>query len=131
MRASDIDAAILLWERSPGVGLSDADRPEALARFLRQNGDHCFVAVAGEELVATALCGNDGRRGYIYHLAVEETFRGSGVGRQLVRRVLESLDDVGIDRCHAMVYADNEGGRAFWTRMGWRFRGDLVIHSSS
>lgn len=124
-----IDAAVALWERTPGVGLSEADHPDELAGFLLVNAAHCFAAVASDEVVGTVLCGCDGRRGYIYHLAVATEFRGSGLGRQLVRRVLESLRERGIRRCHAMVYAENESGRRFWARVGWRHRVDLVIHS--
>ena len=37
MSLSDYDAVLALWQASPGVGLSDADSPQAIARFLERN----------------------------------------------------------------------------------------------
>jgi putative acetyltransferase len=88
-----------------------------------------FVARAHGELIGAVLCGTDGRRGYLHHLAVRTDWRGKGVGGNLVKRCLTGLLQAGIDRCHLFVYKENEAGRAFWVHQGWRERLDLMIAS--
>ena len=34
------------------------------------------------------FCGHDGRRGYIYHVAVDENYRRKGIGRNWWQRLL-------------------------------------------
>jgi ribosomal protein S18 acetylase RimI-like enzyme len=75
------------------------------------------------------LCGHDGRRGYLQHLAVAPDARHKGIGRALVDRCLTTLADDGITRCHIFVYTDNETGLGFWESAGWFRRGNLLIMS--
>ena len=129
MTADDYDAALNLWQRCTGMGLSAADEREPLSRFLEQNSGLSFVAFNNEHLVATCLCGTDGRRGFLYHLAVDPTLRRLGLGGQLVARVFAELARRGIEKCHIMVYAENTEGLAFWDRTGWVRRGEIVLMS--
>lgn len=130
--APDTTNALALWRDTPGVGLSQGDSPEELAGFIERNEGLCWAAVDDDrsaELVGTILCGSDGRRGYIYHLAVASDARFQGVGRELVDRVIGALRAAGVRKCHAMVFANNDNGRAFWQQVGWGFRDDLVVFS--
>jgi ribosomal protein S18 acetylase RimI-like enzyme len=129
MTIEDYDASRTLWERSPGVGLSGADTREAVARFLERNPGLSFVAQDGDQLVGTCLAGHDGRRGYIYHLAVAEEHRRQGVGRALTTHCLQALKNAGIQKCHLMVFNTNERAIAFWNRTGWEERVDLTLMS--
>jgi len=126
---SDYRAARALWERTPGVGLSDADGPEAIAAFLRRNPGLSFVAEAEGELAGTVLCGHDGRRGLIHHLVTAEEHRRRGIGRNLLDRALAGLSEAGIGKCHLMVFRDNAGGTAFWRRVGGAERVELALFS--
>ncbi len=69
--------------------------------------------------MGAALCGHDGRRGHIYHLAVEPAYQRLGVGKRLVDECLVGLRAAGIERVIILVAADNARGRAFWRRAGW------------
>lgn len=125
--AADCAAAIDLWRRCEGVRLREADSPQALGRFLARNPGCSFVAAVGEAVVGTALCGHDGRRGFLYHVAVDPERRRSGIGRVLVERCLAALAAEGIDKCHLLVVAGNAAGRAFWERLGWSLREDVEL----
>ncbi len=126
----DYEAARSLWNRCQGIGLSDADEPEPMRRFLECNPGLNLAAWSANELIATLLCGTDGRRGYLYHLAVDPRFRRQGVGRELVQRVFYQLHTKGIQKCHIMVYATNQDGLAFWKSTGWVTRPEIVLMSS-
>jgi len=125
----EYDAAIELWQRTEGIGLSSADTRERIAVYLERNPGLSFVAWAGGELIGAVLCGHDGRRGYLHHLAVAKEWRGRGVGHALASASLAGLRALGIDKCHLFVYSDNQAGRDFWTHEGWKERHDLMLVS--
>ena len=129
MIAQDYDAVMAVWRAAEGVGLSSTDSPEGFVRFLDRNPGLSFVAVDAGDIVAGVLCGHDGRRGYIHHLAVRPEQRRRGMASMLVRRCLEELASQGIDKCHLFVFADNEPAIAFWREGGWIQRVDLVVMS--
>ncbi len=129
MTIQDYDQVIALWRASEGVGLSDADSEERIARYLARNPGLSFVARDGEHLVGAILCGHDGRRGYIHHLAVSQSHRRQGLGRALVEHCLSALRRDGIGKCHIFVFADNQDTSAFWKSIGWIQRAELVMMS--
>ena len=129
MTIQDYGQVLALWRTSEGVGLSDADSEESIARYLGRNPGLSFVARDGEHLVGAVLCGHDGRRGYIHHLAVSESHRRRGLGRALVERCLFALRRAGIDKCHLFVFADNQDTIAFWKSIGWTQRVELIMMS--
>ena len=123
------EQALALWQTSEGIGLSAADSPAGLAAFLERNPGLSFVALAGQELVGVILCGHDGRRGYIHHLAVKQSRRRQGLGRKLVHYSLAALQQAGIDKCHIFVFRQNQAALDFWQNTGWVERVDLTILS--
>ncbi len=126
---ADYEAATALWRASEGIGLSQADSRPNIEAFLARNPDLSFVAMDGELLVGAVLCSHDGRRGFLYHLAVSRDQRRAGVGRMLVERCLTGLAARGARKCHIFVMADNEEGKRFWRATGWQERFDLVVMS--
>ena len=125
----DYEEAIVLWKRCEGIGLSDADEREPLTSFLMKNPGLNFIARENGSLVGTCLCGSDGRRGYLYHLAVDPARRREGIGRILAHRALEALALQGIQKCHIMVFGANELGLTFWKNEGWVTRPEIVLMS--
>lgn len=129
MLPDDFPAVMALWQSTANIGLSSADSPAALARFLIRNHGLSFVALVAELPVGAVLCGHDGRRGAIYHLAVVSSHRRQGIGQALVTSCLQALKQVGIERCHIHVYAENREGIAFWQKSGWFLRPELSLLS--
>lgn len=119
MTLGDYDAVVALWRRSEGVAMGESDTPAAIAAYLARNEGLSSVARIDGRVVGAVLCGHDGRRGLLHHLAVEADQRGRGIGRLLVQRSLDNLRAVGIIRCWIAVLGDNADGLAFWTRQGW------------
>lgn len=131
MTIDDYEEAVVLWQSSEGIGLSAADSREAIERYLARNPGMSFVARSDQgDLLGAVLCGQDGRRGYLHHLAVRSDCRGQGIGRGLVARCLAALRSQRIDKCHLFVYQDNQAGRAFWEKIGWEERSTLFIMST-
>jgi N-acetylglutamate synthase len=130
---ADYDSVCSVWLAAPGVVLRDADAREPITAYLAHNQGLSFVALDGGRLVGAVLCGTDGRRGYLQHLAVAPTHQRRGIGRRLAERCVAALAVRGVDKCHLMVLADNIDGAAFWARLGWKDRLDirLMSHTAS
>ena len=119
MTVEDYDEALALWKATEEIDLSAGDDREGVALCLDRNAGFSFVARADKKLIGAALCGHDGRRGYLYHLAVVRQYRNKGIGRALVDRCLSALGKAGIRKCNIFLYSHNHGAKAFWKRGGW------------
>ena len=127
MAATDLEADLELWAGTEGVGLNESDAPDQLQCFLSRNPGLSVVARNGYRIIGAVLCGHDGRRGYLHHLAVLPEYRGRGLGRELVESCLASLAALRILKCNIFLYADNEPGEHFWNHCGWKARADLKV----
>jgi len=125
LRSQDYDAVMALWNSAPGVRANESSAE--FASILTRNPGLGSAAEAEGVLVAAVLACHDGRRGYLYHLAVAPSHRGQGIGRALVERCLQRLQADGIARCSIHLVADNDDGAAFWRQTGWRERTDLKV----
>ena len=118
-RISDYEAAIALWTKVEGIEIAEGDAREDVERFLTQNPNLSRAVEEDGNVIGVALCGEDGRRGYIYHLAVEPRYHQQGLARRLVAECLDGLRARGLQRALILVASDNPGAQAFWQRCGW------------
>jgi ribosomal protein S18 acetylase RimI-like enzyme len=123
------DAVHALMATMPGITIRTADSREATIRYLTRNPDLSFVALMGDRIVGCIMCGHDGRRGYLHHLAVDSNFRRQGIGTALVTRCLDALQELGIEKTHIDVLMDNAIANDYWASAGWTRREDLVRYS--
>lgn len=129
MHTSDYEQALQLWQSLPGIGLSSADDKDNICDFLQKNPSTCLAAINNGNLIGTVLGGSDGRRGYIYHLAVHQSEQNKGIGKKLVDLCLNEFKKSGIQKCHIFVINDNAEGIAFWEKIGWQLRDDILVMS--
>jgi len=118
-----------LWESCDGIGLSSADSRSSIRIYLERNPGLSLIAYDGKTIVGTILCGHDGRRGYIHHLAVQPNYRRQGIGRLLVDKSIAALQSSGIQKCHLFIFHDNTSGIEFWEGIGWTYRQDIGVVS--
>ena len=118
-----------LWQRCDGIGLSAADSPRNIKKYLDRNPEMSFIARNQDRITGAALCGHDGRRGYLHHLAVLPEYRRHGIGKKLATRCIEALQSAGIQKCHLFIFKNNTGGFQFWEQIGWISRRDLSVVS--
>jgi len=129
MAIADYDAVRALLHSTPGVTRRSADSRDATSRYLARNPGLNFVARSQGRIVGCVMCGHDGRRGYLQHLAVEPSRRRLGIGTALVHRCIESLRCLGIDKTHLDVLAGNRDAQQYWINRGWLKRDDIVRFS--
>lgn len=132
MKISNYEDIFKLWTSTHGMGLRNLDdSKEGIDKFLRRNPTTNFIAEEDGKIVGSILCGHDGRRGYIYHTAVDMRYRGKGIGKKLVNSVINALKREGINKAALVVFTNNEVGNGFWRTMGWEKREDLNYYNLS
>src|SRR5215217_9285381 len=94
----DYDVALQLWQRVEGLEVAEGDDREGVGQFVKRNPGLSRVALDGSTVVGVAMCGHDGRRGHIYHLAIDPAYRRYGLGKRLVQECLDGLRRVGVVR---------------------------------
>lgn len=129
MTIADYDEAMALWEQTEGMCLREADSKDGIEAYLKRNPGLSFVARYNGQLIGTVLCGHDGRRGYLHHLAVVQEYRGQGVGHKLTERVIAALQQNGIQKCHLFVLNENTKSIRYWQNRGWHNRQDIHMMS--
>ncbi len=129
---ADYDKVYALWLSCKGMGLNNLDDSRnGIERFLKRNPETCFVAENIGEVIGVIIAGNDGRRGYIYHIAVNPEYRRKGIAKALVNSALKVLRDLGINKTALVVFERNADGNAFWESIGFTSRDDLVYRNKA
>lgn len=130
LKMADYESVMKLWLSTEGMAIGDKDSRSNMDGFLQRNPRLSFVAEdpAGE-IVGALLCGHDGRRGYLHHLAVRVDCRRKGIGGRLVKQCLSQLLAVGIKKCHLFAFVDNHKGIEFWLGQKFQGRAELVLLS--
>ena len=126
MTIGDYDKVYDLWMSCKNMGFNDVDDSrEGIEKYLRRNPDTSFVAEDEGLIAGVILGGHDGRRGFIHHACVRESYRHQGIGRKLVDTCLEALKKEGISKVALLVFKYNEAGNGFWEACGFTVREDL------
>jgi ribosomal protein S18 acetylase RimI-like enzyme len=115
---ADYDAVYALWERlhmtKPSI-----DSRVALAGCLERNPGLFLVAVAPDGRPAGTVLGTfDGRRGYLYHVAVDPAYRRQGFGRALMTEIMDRLRARGAVKITLRVARENQSAIAFYRSVG-------------
>lgn len=129
LRADDHAACLALWAQCDGVAVRMWEDASAMAQLIERNpAMSCAAEVAGR-LVGTVLCGHDGWRGWLCHVAVDPTWRRRGLATAMVSRAQAELAKAGVHRVHALMLSGNRDAMQFWSAAGWRQREDLSLVS--
>jgi len=81
--------------------------------------DLFLVGVLDGRVIATAMGGYDGHRGWLYKLAVGAAYRRRGVGRRMVEAVEQRLKARGCPKVNLQVLATNRDVVAFYQQLGF------------
>lgn len=130
MSIEDYDSVYQLWTNTQGMGMRSVDDSrEGIERFLKRNPTTNFIAQEIDKVIGVILCGHDGRRGYIYHTAVNTDYHGRGIGRALVNAVIDALQKQEINKVALVAFATNDLGNKFWQALGFHKREDIIYRN--
>ena len=114
----DVAAVIALWQ---ACGLTRPWNDPASDIALARRGPNSAVLVgrAAGAIVATAMVGHDGHRGWVYYVAVDPERQRNDFGRAIMDAAEDWLRVQGIAKVQLMVRPDNTNVRAFYDRLGY------------
>ncbi len=115
-----------LWQAA-GLILRPGDELEDVKLKLQRDPDLFLIAEQDDKIVGTVIGAWDGRRGWIYHLAVKPEHQRKGIGVGLVREVEKRLVAKGANKVNAQVYKWNERSSEFFKAIGYVTQPDLVM----
>ena len=85
----------------------------------RENSDVLVGCAADGSLVATAMVGHDGHRGWLYYVAVDPALQGQGIGKAAVRAAEDWLGRHGVWKTNLLVRAENAAVKGFYEALGY------------
>jgi ribosomal protein S18 acetylase RimI-like enzyme len=117
---NDFPQVIDLWKNAgPGIHLRRSDEKDEIVKKLERDPDLFLVAEIDEQIIGTVLGGFDGRRGMVYHLAVNSRYRKLGVGAALMKELETRMKQKGCIRSYLLVTRDNLEAIRFYENSGW------------
>ena len=117
--SDDKTAVIELWQKC-GL-ISPENNPERdIERKLKVNPELFLVGTIDGRVVATAMGGYEGHRGWVNYLAVEPEYRESGFGRLLMEQLEKMLLDIGCPKINLNVRTTNKEVLEFYEIIGYR-----------
>jgi len=125
--STDYFQVITLWQAAgPGIHLRRSDNEGEIAKKLQRDPDLFLIAETGGHIIGTVLGGFDGRRGMVYHLAVEDSYRKIGVGTALMVELERRMKRKGCIKAYLLVTRDNLDAIRFYEAQSWENM-DLLI----
>jgi ribosomal protein S18 acetylase RimI-like enzyme len=124
----DYPAVLVLWKNAgPGIHLGRSDSLEEIGKKLQRDSDLFILAEQDGRLVGAVMGGFDGRRGLMYHLAVDPSARQQGIGQTLTSELEKRLLAKGCIKCYLLLVPGNDTAKHFYEDHGWKPM-DLLIY---
>jgi GNAT superfamily N-acetyltransferase len=114
-----------------GYYLPMAQTPDGLAQMMRENDVRldASVALAVEgELAGIGLVGVRESRGWVAGMGVAPQWRGRGIGRRLMERLLAQMRAIGLTHAQLEVLEVNTSALALYRRIGFRATRKLLVY---
>ena len=114
----DVATVVALWQRCELTRpWNDPAADIALAR--RGPNSTILIGREGETIIATAMVGHEGHRGWVYYVAVDPDHRGRRHGRTMMDAAEEWLRNAGIAKLQLLVRPENAKVQAFYESIGY------------
>jgi len=124
-READRAALIALWEACALTRRWD-DPNADMDRSIASRDATILVGTLDNDVIASAVVGHDGHRGWIYYLAVSPDRKACGHGREMMAEAELWLTARGTPKVQLMVRGENETATAFYNALGYE-RQDVTV----
>lgn len=130
MKAEDYDAVIDIWNRA-GLPYRPNGRDGRANIELELQNDTAifFVAESNGEMIATALCTHDGRKGWINRLAVVPEMQGKGIGMLMVQYAERAFRDKGLAIFSCLINEENTRSKQMFGALGYERQDNIAYYS--
>ncbi|MEJ6667204.1 MAG: GNAT family acetyltransferase [Alcaligenes aquatilis] len=111
-------AVVALWENC-GLIRPWNDPYKDIARKLTEQPELFLVGTETDKVIATAMIGFDGHRGWVYYLAVDPEFRQMSYGKALMREAERLLIARGCQKVNLLIRSTNKQVIDFYLSLGY------------
>jgi ribosomal protein S18 acetylase RimI-like enzyme len=118
IRDADVATVIALWQAC-GLTRPWNDPTSDIALARREPHSTVLIGRDGDAIVATAMVGHDGHRGWVYYVATDPDRRAKGYGRAIMNAAEDWLRATGIAKLQLMVRRDNAKAGALYQSIGY------------
>ena len=126
---ADYEQVFELWRGiEKGVHVGRSDTLDEIGKKINRDPDLFLVAESNGNIIGAVMGGFDGRRGLIYHLAVNPAFRGQGIGSHLMDEVESRLRAKGCLKCYLLVTVDNIEVADYYVQRGWQHMNQVQLY---
>lgn len=127
MKSKDIKNAYKLWKKV-GVSVVSYERENfEVDNVLRLNPTSCYVLENEKKIFGTILGAFNGRRGWIYHLAIDPAYQNKGYGSALLQKAEKALASLGATKILLGVWLYNELVLKYYQKRGFSMMDDSII----
>ncbi len=123
---ADVEAVIALWQRC-GLTRPWNDPAADIALARRSANSTVLVGRSDGAIVATAMVGHDGHRGWVYYVAVDPVRQKQGLGRAIMHAAEQWLRATGLPKLQLMVRRENLQAGAFYQSLGYEESDTIVF----
>jgi len=113
------DGVVKLWQEIFPKALPRNEPNSVIKSKLSVQPELFFVAVQSGEVIGTVMSGYDGRRGWVYSVAVSQQHRRKGIGTALMKHAEESLKTLGCVKINLQILTDNSDVQEFYRILGY------------
>lgn len=126
MTNADFDSMYVLW-KEVGLNVADLETEERdFNMMIMLNPMTNFVACDGKKIIGTVFGVFNGRRAWVYHLAVHSAFQNKGIGSLLLKQTEEALKKIGATRVCLWVDKSNLKVLPFYKKYGYSEINDAI-----
>jgi ribosomal protein S18 acetylase RimI-like enzyme len=118
-RESDNKEIIQLWKECDLV-VPWNDPQCDIARKQTKQSDLFLIGLIKKEIIATAMVGYDGHRGWVYYLGVKPNYQQQEVGKQMMKEAENRLLEIGCPKLNIMVRTTNLDVINFYKAIGYK-----------
>lgn len=122
---TDYETVIALW-KAANIQISFSDDQTQIIHKLERDADLFLVGIENEMLIAAVMGAYDGRRGWVYHLAIHPSHQGCGFGTAMIAQLEERLRSKGCQKVNLLIEPDNADVHHFYERLNYQ-RNDLIF----
>jgi len=125
---SDYEMVIALWDSIGLGGQHRGDNQEIIEQTLQSGGRLLLMEIKeSSEIVGTSWLTVDGRRTYIHHFGIANSWQGKGLSKPLLEASMALARKIGL-QVKLEVHRSNEKAVNLYKKAGFTYLGDYDVY---
>lgn len=129
IKPEDFTKLLTLWNEAGLSVVNFKKEQKELQMLLKMNPESCLVATINKKIVGSIIGAFNGRRVWIYHLAVHPNWQSKGIGSKLLKKIESIFKKKGATKILLGVSFNNLSTCSFYEKNGYSIMNDAVLMS--